>query len=148
MSFAAKLRRAPLRASTGAYILNEGLGKLKADDEEKAKAIHAMAADAYPVLNKIDPKLFLKLLGVAETALGAALLLPIVPPAVAGLGLTSFSGALLGVYWRTPHLHEANSPRPTQHGTAIAKDVWMFGIGSNLVVDAALSRSKVTPTEQ
>ena len=148
MAFAAKLRRAPLRAATGAYIFNEGLGKVTSDDEEKAKAIHAMAADAYPVLNKIEPKLFLKLLGGAETALGAALLLPMVPAVVAGLGLTGFSGALLGVYWRTPHLHEANSPRPTQHGTAIAKDVWMFGIGSNLVVDAALSESKAHATEQ
>jgi len=147
MAFAAKLRRAPLRAATGAYILNEGLGKMTANDEEKAKAVHAMASDAYPILGKIDPKLFLKLLGAAETALGAALLMPIVPAAVAGLGLTSFGGALLGVYWRTPHLHEPNSPRPTPHGTAIAKDVWMAGIGVNLILDAALSESKVTATE-
>ena len=53
MAFAAKLRRAPLRVATGAYILNEGLGKMRADDEEKAKAVHAMAADAYPLLGKI-----------------------------------------------------------------------------------------------
>jgi hypothetical protein len=148
MAFAAKLRHAPLRAATGAYILNEGLGKMTTDDEEKAKAIHAMAADAYPVLGKIEPKLFVKLLGAAETALGAALLLPIVPAAVAGLGLTSFSGALLGVYWRTPHLHQPNSPRPTPPATAIAKDVWMAAIGVNLVLDSALSESKVTATEQ
>src|SRR5690348_12287634 len=60
MAFAAKLRHAPLRAATGAYILSEGLGKMTTDDEEKAKAIHAMGADAYPVLGKIGPKLFLK----------------------------------------------------------------------------------------
>ena len=29
-------------------------------------------------------------------------------------------------------------------GTAIAKDVWMLGIGTSLVVDAALTESKIT----
>jgi uncharacterized membrane protein YphA (DoxX/SURF4 family) len=147
MAFAAKLRRAPLRIATGAYILNEGVGKLTGDDE-KAKGIHEMASNAYPMLGGIEPRTFLKLLGAGETALGATLLLPVVPAAVAGLGLMAFSGALLGFYWRTPHLHEPNSPRPTQLGSAIAKDVWMFGIGTSLVVDAALSESKVTATEQ
>jgi hypothetical protein len=37
-------------------------------------------------------------------------------------------------------MHEPGSPRPTQQGTPIAKDVWMFGIGLGLVVDAVTSR--------
>jgi uncharacterized membrane protein YphA (DoxX/SURF4 family) len=147
MALAAKLRRAPVRIATGAYILNSGLTKLKGD-EDTAKGTHGMATGAYPVFNRLDPKLFLRILGTGETLLGATLLLPVVPAAVAGLGLMGFSGALLGMYWRTPALHEPGDPRPTQAGAPIAKDVWMFGIGTSLVLDAALSESKVTATEQ
>jgi hypothetical protein len=49
----------------------------------------------------------------------------------------AFSGALLGMYWRTPHMHLEHDPRPTREGIAISKDVWMFGIGTGLVLDAA-----------
>lgn len=146
MALAAKLRRAPIRIATGAYILNSGLSKLRGDDET-AKGVHGMASGAYPVFGRMDPKLFLRILGGGETALGATLLLPVIPAAVAGLGLMGFSGALLGMYWRTPALHEPGNPRPTQAGTPIAKDVWMFGIGTSLVLDAALSESPVTKTE-
>jgi uncharacterized membrane protein YphA (DoxX/SURF4 family) len=136
MSLSAKLRRAPARAVTGAYILNAGLGKYRAD-EETAKGTHAMATNAFPVFEKLEPKVFTKLLAAGEITLGAALLLPVVPAAVAGAGLMAFSGGLLGMYWRTPHLHREHDPRPTQDGVAIAKDVWLFGIGTGLVVDAA-----------
>ena len=136
MSMSAKLRRAPTRVVTGAYILNSGLEKFRAD-EDTAKGTHAMATNAYPVLEKLDSKVFLKVLAAGEITLGAALLLPVVPAAVAGAGLMAFSGGLLGMYWRTPHLHRENDPRPTQEGVGVAKDVWMFGIGSGLVLDAA-----------
>jgi len=33
-------------------------------------------------------------------------------------------------------MHERGSIPPTQDGTAVAKDVWMFGIGIALVIDA------------
>ncbi len=39
-------------------------------------------------------------------------------------------------------MHEEGSPRPTQQGTAIAKDVWMLGIGTGLVLDAALDPAR------
>ena len=136
MSMSAKLRRAPTRVVTGAYILNSGLEKFRAD-EDTAKGTHAMATNAYPVLEKLDSKVFLKVLAAGEVTLGAALLLPIVPAAVAGAGLMAFSGGLLGMYWRNPHLHRDNDPRPTQEGVSIAKDAWMFGIGAGLVVDSA-----------
>jgi flagellar biosynthesis GTPase FlhF len=135
MSLAAKLRRAPGRVVTGAFILNSGIGKLKGD-ENTAAAVHGMAAGAYPFLGKVPPKPFLKGLAISETALGSALLLPIVPAKVAGAGLTGFSAGLLGMWWRTPGMHEGI--RPTQQGTVIAKDVWMLGIGTSLLIDGVL----------
>ncbi len=106
-----------------------------------------MAAVAYPVFEKMEPKQFLKLLAAGEVALCAAVLAPIVPAAVAGFGLAGFSGALLNMWWRTPGMHEPGSPRPTQHGTAIAKDVWMAGIGAGLMLDAATTKSKRRRTD-
>ncbi len=139
MSLSAKLRRAPGRVTTGAFILNSGIGKLSGDDDT-AKMVHGMASGAYPVFQKVEPKLFLRTLAVGEIAVGSALLLPVVPAALAGAGLAVFSGALLGMYWRLPGMHHDGSPRPTQQGTAISKDVWMFGIGVGLLADAATSR--------
>jgi hypothetical protein len=54
--------------------------------------------------------------------------------------------SLVGFYVRTPGMHDSKM-RPTQDGTALAKDIWMAGIGIGLIVDAALSESKVTATE-
>jgi hypothetical protein len=138
MSIAAKLRRAPLRVSTGAFLLNSGITKLSTHDEDTAHRIHAAASGAFPQFQKVEPKVFFRTLGIAETAVGAALLLPIVPAGLAGLGLATFSGALLIQYWRTPGMHEEGSIRPTSQGTAFAKDVWMFGSGTSLVIDALL----------
>jgi hypothetical protein len=143
MSIAAKIRRAPLRAAAGAFILNSGITKFGGDDDA-AKGTHSMAVGAYPFLERIPPKPFFRGLATAETALGAALLAPLVPAGVAAMGLVGFSGALLGMWWRTPGMHMEGSPRPTRHGTPLAKDVWMFGIGTSLLVDAALTESPIT----
>lgn len=137
MSIAAKLRRAPVRVAAGAFILNAGLGKLSGTPET-AKALHAMACGTYPFLRAVPPVLFLKLLASAEVALGGLLLLPIFGPRLAGLALTGFAGGLLGLYVQTPGMHDQNF-RPTQQGTAIAKDVWLAGIGVSLVVDGTLN---------
>lgn len=145
MSLAAKLRRAPLRIATGAFILNAGIGKLSGD-EGTAKALQGMASGAYPPLAKVEPKLFLKILAAGEITVGATLLLPIVPAGLAGLALIGFSGALLGMYVKTPGLHDKYL-RPTQGGTPVAKDVWMLGSGIALLVDAALNESPVTATD-
>jgi uncharacterized membrane protein YphA (DoxX/SURF4 family) len=145
MSLAAKLRRAPGRLATGAFILNSGLSKLKAD-EATAGGLHGMAVGAYPPLGKLTPTVFAKVLAVGEVTVGATLLLPIVPAGLAGIALTGFAAGLVGLYIRTPALHD-NRMRPTQAGTGIAKDIWMAGIGIGLVIDAALSESKVTKTE-
>ncbi len=145
MSLSAKLRRAPGRAATGAFILNTGLGKLKGD-KQTAEALHGMAVGAYPFLSKIQPTIFLKALAVTEVAVGSALLLPLVPAGLAGIVLTGFAGSLLGLYVRTPALHDSKM-RPTQGGTAVAKDIWMAGIGIGLIIDAALGESKITSTD-
>lgn len=137
MSLSAKLRRAPLRVVTGAFVLNSGLGKLKAD-EDAAKAMHGLASGTYGFLGNVDAKLFAKGLGAGEIVLGGALLAPFVSPVVAGAGLAAFSGGLLNMYWQTEGMHRPGDPRPTQQGMPIAKDVWMAGIGVGLIVDGLL----------
>lgn len=129
----------PLRATTGTFILNAGLTHLKAD-EEAAKAQHAMAASAYPIFEDMDPQQFAKLLAGGEIALGAALLLPVIPSGLAGLGLAAFSGGLLGMYVKSPAMHEQGSLRPTRDGIALAKDSWMAGIAASLVIDEVAIR--------
>ncbi|MFI6648213.1 hypothetical protein ACIBI8_11345 [Streptomyces sp. NPDC050529] len=118
----------PPRIVTGAFILNSGLGKLKAD-EATQQGLHGMACTAYPFLKKIEPDRFTRLLAWSEIAVGSSLLVPFVPTRLAGLALTGFSGGLLGLYLRVPGMREPGSLRPSQDGVALAKDSWMFGIG-------------------
>ena len=129
-----KLRHLPPRIAAGAFILNSGVGKWSADEETAAR-LHGFAVGTYPFLAKLKPGDFVKLLSVSELALGAALLLPVVPAAVAGAGLTAVSGGLLGLYVKTPGMRKDGTPFPTQQGIALAKDVWMLGIGLGLVID-------------
>ncbi len=115
MSLAAKLRRAPLRIATGAFILNAGVGKLKAD-EGTAAALHGMGSDAYPILKKIEPKIFIKVLAVGEIAVGTALLLPLVPAGLAGIALTGFAGSLLGNVRPNPGpARQVSAPQPVRY---------------------------------
>jgi hypothetical protein len=126
----------PVRLATGAYILNSGLAKQKADDEH-AKGLHGFAASAYPQVADMEPKQFVALLSTTEIALGASLLaVPVVPPLLAGLGLLAFAGGLNRLYLKAPGMREDGSVKPTQQGTAIAKDIWMTSIGAALVLDS------------
>jgi hypothetical protein len=140
MRFAKLARQLPARVAAGAFILNSGLGKQDLN-EEVAAQLHGMAANSYPFLAKIPAKDFARLLSMAEIGLGTALLLPIVPAALAGAALSAFSGGLLGMYLRTEGMHEEGSVRPTQQGIALAKDVWMLGIGLSLVIDDLTERA-------
>ncbi len=140
MGFTARARRLPGRLTAGAFILNAGLGKWSADEEAAAR-LHGMAVGTYPFLARLKPKDFVRLLSAGEIALGSALLLPVVPAAVAGAGLTAFSAGLLGLYARTPGMTKDDGIRPSQQGTPLAKDVWMLGIGIGLTVDALTDRS-------
>lgn len=134
MRLSVKARHLPPRIATGAFILNSGLGKLKAD-EAAAAQLHGFAAGTYPFLNKLKPTDFVRLLGATEITLGTALLVPVVPTAFVGAGLAAFSGGLLGLYVKTPGMRKPGTPLPTEQGTVLAKDVWMAGIGLGLVID-------------
>jgi hypothetical protein len=129
------------RFATGAFILNAGLNKRHVEPEHAA-GLHGMASGTYPFLGKMEPQQFAKLLSAAEITLGAALLAPVVPTALAGAALAAFAGGLLGMYLRTPGMHKEGSLAPTQQGTAVAKDVWMLGIGVGFVADALANRTK------
>jgi uncharacterized membrane protein YphA (DoxX/SURF4 family) len=135
-----KLRNLPLRVATGGYILHTGWEKWHGS-EERAAGIHRMAANAFPPFRSMKATDFLKLLSIGEMALGAALLTPFVPRAVAGAALTGFSGALVTMYLRTDGMHRPGSVWPTQQGIAISKDVWMLGIGLALLVDGLPNRT-------
>jgi hypothetical protein len=130
-----KLRHLPPRLATGAFILNSGMNKRNVDSGTAA-GIHGMASGSYPFLGKMQPEQFTKLLSAGEMALGAALLLPVVPTGLAGAGLVAFSAGLVGLYLRTPGLRKEGSLAPTQDGTGIAKDAWMLGIGLGFVAEA------------
>jgi hypothetical protein len=129
------------RIATGAFILNSGLGKRNVD-EAHAKGLHGMAAGTYPFLGKLEATQFAKYLSAGEILLGAALLAPVVPTALAGAGLTAFAGGLVGMYLKTPGLRKEGSLAPTEQGIGIAKDIWMLGIGVSFVVDAVANRKK------
>jgi hypothetical protein len=90
-----RLRRTPLRLTTGAFILSAGLDKWKGDEQTAAR-VHGFATGTYTFLKKIDPPTFLKLLAAGEIAVGSALLLPVVPAAVAGAALVGFSRGCSG----------------------------------------------------
>jgi hypothetical protein len=134
-------RDIPTRAATGAYILHSGLSKWNGS-EEQAKGLHGLAAGAFPVLAKLPPATFLKVLSAAEIGIGGILLTPFVSNKVAGTCLTAFAGSLTTMYLRTPALHEPGSVWPTQAGIAISKDVWMLGIGLGLLADSCTSEKQ------
>jgi uncharacterized membrane protein YphA (DoxX/SURF4 family) len=139
MGLPVKARHLPPRIAAGAFIINAGVGKWSADEETAAR-LHGFASGAYPFLTKLKPKDFARLLAVAEITVGSALLLPVIPSAVAGAGLAAFSGGLLGLYARTPGMRKERSPFPTQRGTPLFKDAWLMGIGLGLVIDDLTDR--------
>jgi uncharacterized membrane protein YphA (DoxX/SURF4 family) len=136
------LTQIPLRLTTGAYILNSGLGKLGAD-EGTAQFLHGAAASTYPSLFKdMEPKKFARILALGEIGVGAALLAPMVPATVAGAALTGFGGSLIGMYLKTPSMTLDDGVRPSQEGTAVAKDVWLVGAGLTLISQGITAAAK------
>lgn len=129
-----RLSHIPLRLTTGAFILNSGLGK-QGLDGESAAGMQGMAAKVFPPVSKMEPEAFGKVLSYAEIGLGAALLAPFVPSRLVGLGLGVFSGSLLTMYRKTPGMTMDDGFRPTQQGVPLAKDVWMLGIAAALILD-------------
>lgn len=141
MRIRAALSHLPLRAVSGAFIVNSGLGKRSATPERAAQ-IHGLAKGTYPQFEKMAPETFTKTLSWAELALGTALLSPFISSRVAGIALGSFASGLLGLYWKTPGMHEETSVRPTEQGIGLAKDIWLLGIGLSLILDGGRGHSK------
>ncbi|MGH8981498.1 MAG: hypothetical protein ACRDWE_10860 [Acidimicrobiales bacterium] len=140
MRHRSRLANLPIRAAAGAFILNSGLTKLKAE-EETAKHLHGFAAGVYPVIESAPPEQFVKGLGAAEVGIGGALLLPVVVgDGLAGLALSAFAGGLLGLYMKTPGMRQDGGVRPSQDGIALAKDVWLAGIGLTLLSSSLTTR--------
>ena len=119
----------PLRLTAGAFILNSGINKTKIS-EEQAEQMRDLAANGVPFLKDMTPKQFKQFLTAGELGVGAALLLPFVPGWLAGAALTAFSTGLLSMYKNTEGMTEPDGIRPTEQGTAVAKDVFLFGIGT------------------
>ena len=130
----------PARVIAGVFIAHSGFDKWRGD-EATAAAVHGMASGTYPFLAKLGPERFLKLLAAGEIAVGVAVALPVVPERVAGAALTGFSGALLGLYARTPGLRKPHSIWPTQQGIPISKDAWLFGIGLTLLAESFAAKA-------
>jgi hypothetical protein len=134
---ATKLWHVPVRLATGAVILDQGLSKLGAG-EEQAAWLHERAVTAFPRLFKdMDPKDFAQLLSACEITLGGSLLaIGVVPSGLAGLGLAGFGGSLTRLYLTTPGKRREGTLAPSQQGITLVKDSWMLAIGTSLVLDA------------
>jgi hypothetical protein len=134
-----QLTHLPLRIATGAYILNSGLSK-RALKGDAAEGMHAMAGGSLPLVKRMQPEQFARVLFAGETALGAALLIPLVPSSLVGAALVGFSAGLMRLYIGTPGMREPGSLRPTPQGIGLAKDVWLLGAGLTLILDSVADR--------
>ena len=141
MNLSAKLRRAPLRLAAGAYILNTGVTTFNVDDET-AKSLHSTASGTYPVVGKLEPRVFARIVAVGEIAVGTMLLVPIVPPFIAGAALAGFSGAQLNMFRDAPGMPYEDSLRPAPQSTPIWEAGWMLGIGVGLMTDATFESAR------
>lgn len=139
MRLPVELRHVAPRLATGAFIPSSGLARRGADELDRRDRARA-GEEHLSLLGKPESQEFIRLLSAGGIALGAALLLPVVPTALAGVGVTAFSAGLMGLYLRTPGMREEGSLRPTREGTALAKDTWMLGIGIGFVVDGIQRR--------
>ena len=135
MQISANLRRAPLRLGTGAFVVNSGIAAFSADNET-TKRLQSTAARLMPQVEKMDPRTFAKVLGAGEVTLGAALILPVVPAAVAGLGLSAFAASLLATQRPTNGQHADGQNETPASATPPATEAWMLGAGVSLLLDA------------
>lgn len=127
-----KLSNAALRLTAGALILDQGINKLSMD-EGSYGYLKGMAANAFPQVNQLSDQQFGKALAASETLLGATLLTPFLPAKLAGAGLTAFSAGLLAMYFNIDGFTKEDGIRPTQDGTAMAKDAVLLGAGLALL---------------
>ena len=112
------LAQLPLRLTTGAFVLNSGIGKLSLSDED-AEGLQQMAANGVPVLADMSPAAFRRFIAFTEIGVGAAQLIPKVPGWLAGSALSAFSAGLLNMYLNTPGMTQEDGVRPSSDGTAV-----------------------------
>lgn len=129
------LSSAALRVLPGAFVLNSGIGKIGMPAEASA-GTQQFAASAIPALKQLPPEKFGTILGWTETGVGGAMLAPFVSNFVAGSALTAFSSGLLALYFADPDNRQEDGIRPSEQGTALAKDSWLLAIGVALVVSS------------
>jgi hypothetical protein len=127
--------RWPLRLTFGLFFLHTALAKRELD-EKGAKGLHRFATAAYPALDAVSPTTFVRGMTIAEAAIAASLLVPVVPAPLGGAGLTVFGSALMGTYARVPGFRREGSVRPSEIGLSLAKDTWMVAAGMAILVDA------------
>lgn len=138
MEISANVRRAPLRLTTGAFVLNSGVSTFNADGVT-AKRLQTAAAKLVPQVERMDPRTFAKAVAAGEVTLGTALMLPIVPPAIAGLGLSAFAASLLATRGSSNGGHvDVGGARP-ESAVPQATEAWMIGAGVSLLLDALTS---------
>lgn len=135
MRISANARRAPLRLTSGAFVLNSGVSTFAATDE-RSKRLQSTVATLVPQVERMDPRTFAKALGAGEVALGTALILPIVPAAVAGLGLSAFAASMLATRRPANGQHAETTGEPTAQAIPNATEAWMLGSGVSLLLDA------------
>jgi uncharacterized membrane protein YphA (DoxX/SURF4 family) len=138
MEISSNIRRAPLRLSTGAFVVNSGISTFNADDET-TKRLQTTAARLVPQVERMQPRTFARVLAAGEVTLGTALMLPVVPAAVAGLGLSAFAASLLAAERPTNGQHANGKGEPTTQATPTATEAWMLGAGVSLLLDALTS---------
>ena len=131
----------PVRLAFGLFFLHTALEK-RALDEQGIKGVHRFASTAYPPLKDVPPATFVRGMMLAESAIAASLLVPVVPVSVGAAGLTAFGVGLMGTYARTPGMRHEGSIRPTPIGQGLAKDAWMVAAGAAMLIDAARSRRR------
>lgn len=136
-----KLSHLPIRLAAGAFFLNAGISKLGMSAEQAA-GMRAMGSAGVPLLEKVDDETFAKALPAGEIAVGASLLLPFIPSWLSGAALTAFSSGLVNMYLKTPGMTQEDGIRPTEQGTAVAKDIAFLGIGATLLLDSLLGGRK------
>jgi hypothetical protein len=124
----------PLRAATGAFILNEGLGKRSVDPRGTAGL-----PNAFPQLASMSPSTVGKGVVATELALGGLLLAPFVSPLLAGGALAAFGAGMLQSRFRSVERDEEPEKQKT-----VAKDLWMLGTGLALVLDSVTDGARRT----